>query len=133
MFFNKGLLILCGGLLISSAPLLAQSLTSPVTHFSIKPYTCIVNKLGDTCQLTATVEWQAMENINVCLYQDNREMFCWNNVAKGKKVLPVNISETTQFVLSQKINQVLASQKVKIASATPMKKRRRLRSDWSIF
>ena len=111
----------------------ALIINTQISFFSIKPLTCVVNKIGDTCQLMATVQWRADNNTSVCLLQDEIKTFCWQNKIMGKQVIPIELKSTTNFTLVNNDNSVFASQKVNITSIQPTKKRRRLRSAWSIF
>ena len=131
MLFNKGLLLL---IFFTCLPVAnAADYQSPITHFAIKPLSCIVSKQGDQCQLNAVVEWQASSAVNVCLTQDDQKLYCWPEAQYGKKSLPVAITSNTTFILLADSNIQLASQQVVISATKPKKKRRRLRSGWSIF
>ena len=130
MSFNKGMLMTL--FLLSTSKVSASSIDFPITQFSIKPISCVVSKLGDVCQLNATVEWTSAKNVDLCLLQDETQLYCWPNGNKGKKVLPVSLTATSHFKLTHSSN-IVASQQVAIASIQPKVKRRRLRSGWSIF
>ena len=118
---------------VIALPANAKIVNTKLSVFSIKPLTCVVQKIGDVCQLMATVRWKADIPASLCLVQDETKIFCWKNKKIGKQIIPIEVKSTTNFTLIDERNSVFASQKVIITAIQPTKTRRRLRSAWSIF
>lgn len=133
MHFKRKALVLFFTLLTLAFPGKALILNSHITFFSIKPVTCVVQKLGDICQLMATVEWKAQSHSDVCIRQDQTRIHCWSNTLTARDIIPIKVHDTTTFTLINQQDSVFASQEVKIIATQPVKTRRRLRASWSIF
>ncbi|NQY33506.1 MAG: DUF3019 domain-containing protein [Alteromonadaceae bacterium] len=133
MYLHVKWIIIISFLSITASPANANIINTKLSFFSIKPLTCVVQKIGDTCQLMATVRWKADIPANLCLVQDETKIYCWKNKKMGTQVIPIELKDTTNFTLIDDGNTVFASQKVNINAIQPTKTRRRLRSAWSIF
>ncbi|MDP2561053.1 DUF3019 domain-containing protein [Psychrobium sp. 1_MG-2023] len=132
MIFNKKIRILSLlGLLISASPT-AFSQQSDI-KLQIKPQACIVDKLGESCQLVLHADWQSSMAVDLCLMQQQQQLFCWKQRKQAKFDFNVSLRETTLFSLVDGQQQILASTKLKVSAANNKKYRRRLRPDWSVF
>lgn len=105
---------------------------SSSSELIIKPSVCMVRQTGDTCQMKVKVMWQHNEPINACLFQNDSQITCWENVKYINTDLNITLSEDMKFTL-KKNNNILASQHIKVNTALPKKYRRRLRANWSFF
>jgi hypothetical protein len=111
----------------------SQSLAaSTPTKLIIRPSVCMVNKLGDTCEMAVKVLWQHDKPIDTCLFQNDLRLACWQNVREINTELVVSLDQDMKFILKND-QQTFASQQIKINTALPKKYRRRLRANWSFF
>ncbi len=111
----------------------SQSLAaSSTTKLIIKPSVCMINKLGDTCQMTVKVMWHNDQPIDACLFQNGSRLTCWQNVHEINTEIDISLDQDMKFTLEND-QQVFASQQIKINTAIPKKYRRRLRANWSFF
>lgn len=104
--------------------------------FMVKPLVCIVEQLGQPCQMKAKFSWQytvSLPTSELCIWQDQTELFCAEvNGQLQHKKWSVELKTSTVFSLRLAQN-VIAEQKVEVAGLQPQQFRRRLHSDWSLF
>jgi len=105
---------------------------SSTTKLIIKPSVCMVNKLGDSCQMTVKVMWHNNQSIDACLFQNDLRLTCWQNVHEINTEIDISLDQDMIFTLKNE-QQVFANQHIKINAALPKKYRRRLRANWSFF
>lgn len=111
----------------------SQSLSAAsTTELIIKPSVCMVNKLGDSCQMRVKVKWHNAQPIDACLFQNNLSLTCWKGVREINTELNISLAQDMVFTLKNE-QQLFASQQIKINTALPKKYRRRLRANWSFF
>lgn len=92
----------------------------------------MVKNPGDSCQMTVTVQWHNDEPIDVCLFQNDTRLNCWENVHNIKTKIDISLEQDMLFTLKNE-QRMFATQQIKINTALPTKYRRRLRADWSFF
>jgi len=102
-------------------------------ELSLTPLACFVKNIGDVCHLTIKVNWQSVDPIKACLYQNDEKMHCWLATRNATQKIKVSLSENMQFTLQGDNNEVYAQQHIAISASTSKKYRRRLRADWSLF
>ncbi|TQF67954.1 DUF3019 domain-containing protein [Pseudoalteromonas luteoviolacea] len=126
--------------LIASACLVATKTSSVYAEpqknkaeLKIKPMICMVKSIGQVCEMTIAVQWQAVAVEDVCLYQDKHKLQCWQDTRQAKAKLSVSLGQDMVFSLKNAQMETLASQKVKVNAAISRKYRRKLKSDWSFF
>ncbi len=129
------LLPILGMMLLTGSPVLAKTKTrdNNTVVLSIKPLACVVKSAGESCQMTITAHWQSPEPINVCLFQQSQSLSCWQQQHQATKQLNVSLQNDMLFTLQQPSGKILASQRVQINISQPVKYRRRLRAQWSLF
>lgn len=112
----------------------ANEHVKPLTHFELKPLICIAKEVGDRCQMQVNLSWQSSYPINLCLFQNEQKLKCWDNKQKVSENLSITLNEKSEFkLILPPPSQVLASQNVQINYQVNQKYRRRLRAEWSIF
>ncbi|MER2491437.1 DUF3019 domain-containing protein [Catenovulum sediminis] len=113
---------------------ITQAQTSGSHFFSVKPVICLVQQLGQKCQMKAEFSWQLLnaEGAKVCVWQEEKALHCWQNKQSGRALLPIELKQNTVFYLKAG-SQVLFEQLVRVAGMQPRKYRNRLHSDWSLF
>lgn len=100
---------------------------------AVTPKICIVEQVGDSCEVRLTVQWQSLLPLSHCLYQNEQENVCWYNQKQVSQAFIFEINQNQFFSLRDHKNQVLAAQQVQLNTHVPKKYRRRLRADWSLF
>ena len=108
-------------------------LSDKVKRFELKPQVCIVKKIGDSCRLETGVEWQTREKMDVCLTHEGKTLRCWQGQQQAKTALAIMLSQNSQVWLLDGDNEKLATATLTVNAVTPKKRRRRLRSPWSLF
>lgn len=102
-------------------------------EFKIAPVTCLVVNHGDTCQLDVHFFWQLNRVEDVCLWQENTKIYCWQQAQSANKQLLIELIKTTEFKIKDGQNNLLAKQAIQIKSQQPQHFRRRLHAEWSLF
>lgn len=111
----------------------SEIFSDKVTLFEVKPQVCIVKKIGEQCTLQTTVKWRSTEAMEVCLTQQSEVLQCWKDSLAINEELAINLTQTTQVLLVDQHKDKLASEILQVNALNPKKKRRRLRSAWSLF
>lgn len=101
-------------------------------NWNVSPSTCVVNKPGDSCRLEFEIELQHHLGQSACLFVDDTQLTCWSQLPEHFK-WEITIYEPGLLSLQNHENKVLLSKKLEIKSIYPVKKRRRVRSPWSMF
>lgn len=105
-----------------------------LVDFQLQPTICITKQVGDPCGMTVTVHWQTSAPADLCLWQNDSEVACWQQQQQVQEAIPISLQKQSTFTLISKNQQTeLARQAVNINYQTSQRFRRRLRSQWSIF
>lgn len=128
MNFNSALLCL-----YCIAPLQAVAEQSSAIRFAIKPITCMVKQAGQACEMTAKITWQSQQKKDLCLYQQQLQLACWQQTQKVSTNKAIKLEKTMRFTLKNSQHQVVAEQMIEVHSSANQKYRRKLKSDWSVF
>ncbi|TMP26844.1 peptidoglycan-binding protein [Pseudoalteromonas rubra] len=120
-----GVLLWCAGSV--------QASEEPPPLFEIKPLVCMVKTQGQTCQMTIRVNWHHSEPENLCLYQENKQLHCWQSSNQGTAKLAVKLAQNMEFSLRNSKQHTLARKTVKVNAVVSTKYRRKLKTDWSLF
>lgn len=100
---------------------------------SIQPLTCVVRKQGDNCQMTINAKWQSDQPIDVCFFQDDQQLLCWQRKNFAAQQFDVSLNSDMIFSLKLANGELVAQQKVQVNSSSSAQYRRRLRAQWSFF
>ncbi|GLX77483.1 hypothetical protein tinsulaeT_08230 [Thalassotalea insulae] len=133
MRFNYLLLMLGMILLINVTAQASSQQNNETVVLTIKPLACVVKSAGESCQMTVTAQWQSKQPINACLFQQQQSLSCWQQQRYASQQLNISLQDDMLFTLKNSSGKVLASQRVKINISQPVKYRRRLRAQWSLF
>lgn len=82
--------------------------------------------------MTVTLNWQASEPINACLFQGKQSIHCWQQQRNINQKIEIQLMQDNNFTLIND-EHVYAQQDVTINSVIPRTYRRRLRAEWSLF
>lgn len=104
-----------------------------VKSFAVKPQVCIVEKIGEPCQLATTVSWQTTEVMKVCLLKEQEVMRCWEDTQSIREKLALVLKRSSKVHLVDQKQQMLASELLEVNAVNPKQRRRRLRPAWSLF
>ena len=103
-----------------------------VEHFVIRPLNCVAQYKGQECRMAITLEWRTNEPTDLCFYQGEKQLACWQNTQDVAQTLEIKLQQDSQFELKyMSSNVTLQRQVVKITFLN--KYRRTLRPQWSIF
>jgi hypothetical protein len=111
----------------------AQLHSDKIKNFAVKPQVCIVKKIGEPCELNTTVHWQTNEAMDLCLLLGDKVLQCWQNQADISEKLAIVLHQSTNVKLLDDHNIALASEMLEVNAVSPKKRRKRLRSAWSLF
>lgn len=124
--------LLCSAAMTQSAHS-APIFSDKVTLFEFKPQVCIVKKIGQQCTLTTQLHWRATVPIAACLTQQSQVLHCWPQGQNVSEQMSIALSESTSVWLIDSDQDKLASALLSVNAIHPKKRRRRLRSPWSLF
>ncbi|NVK25059.1 MAG: DUF3019 domain-containing protein [Gammaproteobacteria bacterium] len=137
VFFGIVLLSLLSSFLFSfnaNAQTLIPAEPVKVEEFELMPLICVTTKVGDTCRLKLSVRWQTNVRGDFCFFQNEQEIFCWQQQKQVKQSIEVALVKSSVFSLKQKgLDKSLIQQQVTLNYSQSERYRRRLRSQWSIF
>lgn len=103
------------------------------TILDVSPKVCVVSEQHDFCDLNLQFKWQQAVVKDVCLYQQNTQIRCWQQQGSGQFSYKARVQvETIYSLINPHTGDSLASVLVEVQSAHT-KKQYRLRSPWSFF
>ncbi|PCC14571.1 DUF3019 domain-containing protein [Pseudoalteromonas sp. JB197] len=103
------------------------------TTLDVSPKVCVVSEQHDFCDLNLQFKWQQAVVKDVCLYQQNTQIRCWQQQGSGQFSYKARVQvETIYSLINPHTGDSLASVLVEVQSAHT-KKQYRLRSPWSFF
>ncbi|MEP4888428.1 MAG: DUF3019 domain-containing protein [Aliiglaciecola sp.] len=103
---------------------------SPSWH--VQPKVCIVENLGDTCEMVLTMHFKNLAPGAYCYYQGQTPLNCWTDAPPEKTLVIRFIEETTLYLKSQD-GSVILSHTMDIKARANKKQVRRVRQPWSLF
>ncbi|ALS32260.1 hypothetical protein PTRA_a0975 [Pseudoalteromonas translucida KMM 520] len=103
------------------------------TTLDVSPKVCVVSEQHDFCDLNLQFKWRQSAVKDVCLYQQNTQIQCWQQQGSGQFSYKARVQvETIYSLINPHTGDSLASVLVEVQSAHT-KKQYRLRSPWSFF
>ncbi|GEK09494.1 DUF3019 domain-containing protein [Pseudoalteromonas peptidolytica] len=120
-------------IIIFSASSTASTTPSNEVNFEIKPITCMVKQAGQRCEMTAKIAWQSPFQRDLCLFQEEQKLQCWEQTAEAKSTQTISLSKSMIFSLRDAKNNMIAKQTIELHTSVNQQYRRKLRSDWSVF
>lgn len=138
MIKKSAVLTLCCWLLISSQLIQAQDVSATkrtaisTNTWRVQPNTCIVQSLGDFCELELSISLPALPQGEYCYYQNEQRLFCFN-LTKPVLLVEIRYNEYTALTLRNSSQQILFTQDLDIKTRKTKKKVRRVRDPWSLF
>lgn len=102
--------------------------------FDVSPKVCVVFQQHEFCDLELKISWQLTHPQDVCLYQNDQQVQCWQNMQKGRFSYKARVQvETIYSLVNPHTGSTVATAKVEVQSTEAKTTRRRLRSPWSFF
>ncbi|MEL0656320.1 MULTISPECIES: DUF3019 domain-containing protein [Pseudoalteromonas] len=102
--------------------------------FSVSPKVCVVSEQQDFCDLDLQFKWLLNTYSDVCLYQQEQLLQCWQQQRSGQFNYKARVQvETIYSLINPHTGVLIAKTQVEVQSAHAKKNRRRLRSPWSFF
>ena len=117
-------------LLINSQSIHAQSADNDT--WRVRPNTCIVQSLGDFCELELSINLPELPQGEYCYYQNEQSLLCFE-LSNPILLVELRFSKYTLVTLRNKSQQILFTQALNIKTRKTKKKVRRVRDPWSLF
>ena len=117
-------------LLIQSQITRAQDLDN--NTWRVQPNTCIVQSLGDYCELALSISLPSLPDGEYCYYQNLEVLTCFS-LSRPILLVEISFNEYTLLTLQNKSQQILFTQALDIKARKTKKKVRRVRDPWSLF
>jgi hypothetical protein len=116
--------------LISSPSINAQGVDTDT--WVVQPNTCIVQSLGDFCELALSINLPALPHGEYCYYQNEQVLSCFD-LNTPVLLVEIRFNEFTLLSLRNTSEQIIFSQALAIKTRKTNKKVRRVRDPWSLF
>lgn len=116
--------------MLQSRSILAQDKSNDTWH--VQPNTCIVQSLGDFCELELSIVLPKLPEGEYCYYQNEQQLLCFG-LKRPKLVVEMRYNEYTLLTLRNKSQQILFTQALDIKTRKTKKMVRRVRDPWSLF
>ncbi|GAC15410.1 DUF3019 domain-containing protein [Aliiglaciecola lipolytica] len=100
--------------------------------WSVQPKVCIVENLGDLCEMELSLSFHGLEPGKYCYFQDQTRLNCWSGSAQQTTLL-IRFTKDTVLYLKSAQGNVILSHKMDIKARASNKQVRRVRQPWSLF
>ncbi|WP_367179824.1 DUF3019 domain-containing protein [uncultured Paraglaciecola sp.] len=100
--------------------------------WTIQPNTCVAKRLGDTCQLTFSIETEDLPPERLCLFLEGKLLSC-SQQSHFYKETSISITQNSLLELKNMAQQTILSKTLMIKYLEPHAQRRRIRPPWSLF
>jgi len=101
------------------------------TSLNVTPKRCVTLRQGQPCFVRARFQWQSSEALRACLFNgEGSEIKCWHIASEGTIVLPQNLPNTTEYILTDSDGVEL--QRASIVVSWVYRKKRSKRR-WRLF
>jgi len=109
-----------------------NKIAAQIPAWIIQPNICVVQKVGDECKLTFSIETQNMPSELFCLFLDGQLLSC-SQQAFFRKKTSISIKKNALIELKNNAQKTILSKKLLIKYLEPQEQRRRIRPPWSLF
>ncbi len=128
LLFSMALLVL---MLLPAARVTAQQENLESAELKVSPQRCVTLREGQRCYVKLRFEWLAPSVEKACVYRAESTLLqCWTEDALSPFVIPLTLSEDTDFLLLTPDGTLLGTVQVTV-SWVYRKKRSRRR--WRLF
>ncbi|MDF2177905.1 DUF3019 domain-containing protein [Aliiglaciecola sp. CAU 1673] len=98
--------------------------------WALKPTVCVVERLGEVCELPLNIELFGVFPAQACLFLQSTELACWSPIPSQISVV-VEYNEPAEISLRDPLDLPILSSHLDIKALIPV--RRRVRAPWSLF
>ena len=85
--------------------------------FDVSPKVCVVFQQHEFCDLELKISWQLTHPQDVCLYQNDQQVQCWQNMQKGRFSYKARVQvETIYSLVNPHTGSKVATAKVEVQS-----------------
>ena len=107
---------------------------SQAASLNVTPKVCVVSEQQNFCDLELNFDCQIAQPLDVCLYQNSEQLFCWQQAQLGRLNHKARVQvETLYSLINPHTGDLLATARIEVQSTQAKTTRRRLRSPWSFF
>lgn len=100
----------------------------------VSPKVCVVSEQQGFCDLDLNFTISLPQAMDVCLYQKNQQLKCWQQVKLTQFEYKAHVQvETIYSLVNSHTEEQIATASVEVQSTHAKTTRRRLRSPWSFF
>ena len=71
-------------LVVLAASFFSNASVAKASSLNVSPKVCVVSEQQEFCDLELKFNWQLSEASDVCLYQQDTQLQCWQGVKKGQ-------------------------------------------------
>ncbi|MDN4502006.1 DUF3019 domain-containing protein [Alteromonadaceae bacterium BrNp21-10] len=117
-------------ILIISIILLSPLSRAQEPSWQVLPDTCVVQKMGELCEMSVEITTENLPNETYCLNLDGQALDCWLAAETSLQTV-LSYRQALLLGLEDPHHNIVLSLQLKIKAL--QSNRRRLRSPWSIF
>ena len=114
-------------------------LTADVKHakatsisWDIRPKTCVVESIGEPCEIELQIELHALPKGQYCYFQNDVLLNCWDSEIPQTRVV-LRFNEPVTFALKDKNGKTVLVHSIDLKTRENSKRTRRVRQPWSLF
>lgn len=101
-------------------------------QWEVRPKICIVESMGDECEIVLNISAQDLPQGRYCFYQNEALLNCWH-ANKAQKQVRLRFSEPTELVIKNENNEAVFIHSIDLKARESTKRTRRVRQPWSLF
>ena len=100
--------------------------------WQVQPKVCIVEKLGDSCEMALSIVTKGLEQGEYCYFNNDQLMHC-KSFIHPNDTITVRFSGLTVLQLRDSQNNILLSHEMQVKARNSRSQTRRVRQPWSLF
>ncbi|GAB5381294.1 MAG: hypothetical protein Alis3KO_31650 [Aliiglaciecola sp.] len=101
-------------------------------NWEVSPKVCIVESMGDECEIALNINVQKLEKGQYCYFQNDTLLSCWHTENTQNQVV-LRFSEPTILILKNQHDETVFSHPIDLKARESTKRTRRVRQPWSLF
>ncbi len=101
-------------------------------RWTVQPSSCIVDTLGDECEMQLNIMTRDLTPGDYCYFQDQVQLSCWHTDEPITQV-HLRFTQPTVVLLKNAQGQIMLTHSIDIKSRESSRKTRRVRQPWSLF
>ncbi|MBQ4877873.1 DUF3019 domain-containing protein [Pseudoalteromonas luteoviolacea] len=100
-------------------------------QFTIKPEQCVALEQGQECYIDVSASWQTNSIGNYCLFANEQQLHCWQNVAHGKWKSEIMMTDNLAVSLKNGSEEIIFTKTIEYAWIYKKRKSKAVR--WRMF